>query len=117
MLTEIEEITISFWELFKHNLEKLGITSTDLGKAKYKVWVNPVRLMIQADSRKIEELREIWGYLNTEDLTADFTWSSNIRSTAKLREKFERLLTEARKQSKKSGGYTQELINKLSDDG
>jgi hypothetical protein len=110
VLTEIEEITFSFWQLFKNNLEKLNITSTDLSRAKYKTWTEPVRLMLNTDLRKKEELREIWEFLNAEDLTKDFTWSSNIRSTSKLREKFERLLTEARKNN--TSTYTQELLNK-----
>ena len=113
LLNEHEEIALSFWELFNNNLKKLNITSTDLSKAKYKNWVDPIRLMINTDLRKKDELREIWGFLNNEDLTKDFTWSSNIRSTSKLREKFERLLTEARKNQ--SGNYTQHLINKLQD--
>jgi len=109
VLTENEEIALSFWDLFNHNLGKLNITSTDLSKAKYKTWVDPVRLMLDTDLRKKDELREIWNFLNSEDLTKEFTWSSNIRSTTKLREKFERLLTESRKAKSKSGGSLDSL--------
>jgi len=115
-LTEIEEITLAFWELFNNNLKKLNITSTDLSKAKYKNWVDPIRLMLDADSRKKEELREIWEFLKTEDLTKDFTWGANIRSTSKLREKFERLLVDARKTTTGGlEGLKQDIFNRNHD--
>lgn len=114
VLTEIEEITLSFWELFNHSLMKLNITSSDLSKAKYKTWTEPVRLMLNTDLRKKEELREIWEFLKSEDLSKEFTWSSNIRSTSKLREKFERLLTEARK-GNAGNGIMEDAIKNLRD--
>jgi len=92
-----EKIAYNFWLLFSENLKKLKINSTDLKKAKYYGWVEPVRLMMERDKRTIEEFQEIFKYLKNEVPRENgFSWSSNIRSTAKLREKFEIILKDAR---------------------
>jgi len=116
-LNEYEKIAFSFWQLIDHNLQKLGISSTDLAKAKYKTWVDPIRLAIQNDSRTKEQFAEIFDFLKAEIPRNGFSWAENIRSTAKLREKFERLLSEARKtKSRNQSSYTQDLINQLKND-
>jgi two-component SAPR family response regulator len=78
-------------------MKNLKINSTDLPKAKYSGWVEPVRLMMEKDKRTIEEFQEIFKYLKNEVPRENcFSWASNIRSTAKLREKFEVILKDAR---------------------
>jgi hypothetical protein len=92
------EIALTFRTLFINNLSELNIQSTDLGKAKYKNWVDPIRLMFQRDNRQKDELIEVYNFLKNEKFNSRFMWKSVIRSTENLREKFEKLLTESRKQ-------------------
>lgn len=115
-LTENENITFSFWKLFKKNLLESGITKpSQLNKAKLKSWTSHIRLMIDNDGRTMDEMKKVWGYLDSKE--SDF-WKPNIQSTKKLREKFERLYMEASKVNSKSTGkitqsYIQELENRL----
>lgn len=92
-----EKIAYNFWLLFSENLKKLKINSTDLQKSKYSLWVEPVRLMMERDKRTHEEFQEIFIFLRDEIPRENgFSWAANIRSTSKLREKFEVILKDAR---------------------
>lgn len=94
-----ERIAFSFWELFKKNLNESGIEkTTQLDKAKLKMWSKDIRLAMEKDGRTKEEMIEIFNFLQVSDF-----WKPNIQSTSKLREKFERLLMEARKPRKGNG--------------
>ncbi|MCF8219794.1 MAG: hypothetical protein K9J21_12545 [Bacteroidales bacterium] len=97
------QVAISFWELVKSNLSELDIKSPATEKATYKLWVDPIRLLIEKDKRTIEEFREIFIFLQQDEF-----WKEQIRSTAKLRKKnkenityFEVLLTKARNEQRK----------------
>ena len=106
------KIAINFWSLFKSNSEMLKIVSIDLPKAKYSAWVEPVRLMIERDKRTIEEFHEIFKYLQDETPRENgFSWSANLRSTYKLREKFEIILKDART---KNSGKVSKVANTVS---
>lgn len=92
-----EKIAYSFWSLFVENLNRLKIQSSDLEKAKYSVWVDPIRLMMERDKRTLEDIQEVFRYLRDETPRENgFSWAGNIRSTSKLREKFEYILKDAR---------------------
>jgi hypothetical protein len=108
------EIALTFWVLFKDNLSELNIQSTDLEKAKYKNWVDPIRLMFQRDGRKKDELIEVYNFLKNEKFNVRFMWKSVIRSTENLREKFEKLLAESRKQ-KLSASQSNDIDNAFSE--
>ncbi len=96
-LDDYENIAFSFWTLCKSNMDELGINSTDIGNAKYKNWVNPIRLAIEKDGRTTEEFREIFEFLREEKPNEKgFSWKANIRSGASLREKFEKILMRVR---------------------
>lgn len=89
---DIDKATFSFWELFKSNLLEAGINKTTLlDKATLEKWRVPVKLMMEKDSRTVTEFTEVFKFLKTNAF-----WKKNIQSTEKLREKFERLLVEAR---------------------
>ena len=110
-LNNYEEIAVAFWELSKNILNNLNINSTDLGRAKIKNWVDPVRLCIEKDERTADQFREIFEYLNNEKPRNGFTWGQNIRSGKSLREKFEQILTAARTPQNKSN--TQQAYENL----
>ncbi len=124
------QIAISFHELIKSNLKELNISNSEVEKAKYKTWIEPIRLLMEKDGRTIEEFREIFQFLQKDDF-----WKEQVRSTAKLRKKnkedisyFEVLLTKSRneqkrkekresseqeKQSGVSNDYRQSILNRL----
>lgn len=90
-------ISYKFWKLFKENLKKYKINSTDLKKSKAETWVTQVRLMIETDKRTQDEINEIYNFLKVSKF-----WAGNIRSTEKLRKQFETLLMKSRSQKKES---------------
>jgi uncharacterized protein (UPF0335 family) len=76
------EIALSFWNLFKKNMEALNLKTTILNNAKFNEWVNPIRLLIEQDGKTKEEIREVYKFIRDDDF-----WGGQIRSTAKLRKK------------------------------
>lgn len=85
------EIALSFYQLFKINGdEKLKVNWTHLKKAKAEDCCNDIRLLIEVDKRTREELIKVFKFLQV-----DHFWMQNIRSTRKLREKFEELITKS----------------------
>lgn len=103
--TELQyyNIAVSFWKLVKSSLKELNISGTEIEKAKYKTWVDPIRMLIETDKRTVDEFREIFVFLQKDEF-----WKEQIRSTAKLRKKnkdertyFEVLLEKSRNGQKK----------------
>lgn len=84
------EITLSFYELFKHNLTERNVSTSRLEKAK-GAWVNNIRLLFEQDKYTIDDLRDVYEFLKVDNF-----WKQNILSTSKLREKFDKLLLKAR---------------------
>jgi len=108
------EITISFWELFKNNLKQFNVSTKKIEKAKGS-WINHTRLLIEQDEYMLEDLRDVFRFLEVDNF-----WKQNIRSTSKLREKFEQLLLKARANgenkpiNKKEGCTPEELAEVVS---
>ncbi len=120
------EIAISFMELFKSNLIELNMPTKTLESAKYLTWVNPIRLLTEIDKRTVEEFREVFQFLKSDDF-----WKQQIRSTEKLRKKdkegisyFETLLGKSRNEEKRKStskesnsgatdAYKQSIYNRL----
>lgn len=97
-LTDYFEISFSFWKMFKQNLEDFKLSTADLDKAKFEIWTDPVRLLIETDGKTKDEIREVYKFIKEDDF-----WIQQIRSTAKLRKKdkngekyFDKLLYQAR---------------------
>ena len=83
--------------LIKTNLQELKINSPAIEKAKVKPWSNSIRLMFEVDKRTKDEFREVYSFLENEIPKGSFSWKQNILSTSTLRDKFDKLLIEARK--------------------
>jgi hypothetical protein len=88
---EYLDITLAFWELFKRNLEEKGISTNKIEKANGK-WIDHIRLLIENDKYTLDDLREIFRFLQVNEF-----WKTNILSTGKLREQFQKLLLNSRK--------------------
>lgn len=115
-LTEYENIAYSFFVLFKSNLNEMGIVNTTtLDKAKLLPWTNHIKKIIELDKRTNEELREVYKFLQSNKF-----WKTNIQSTSKLRDQFEKLLFQSRQEStvnvKKKVGVSEEWLNNLKND-
>jgi len=78
------EIAERFRKLFIKNLKEKEAPTTNPDNAKFKSYVDPIRLMFEKDGVTIEQMREVVRYLESKD--GEF-WKSNILSTDKLRDK------------------------------
>jgi hypothetical protein len=79
----------AFQKLFIKNLKEKNSPVAQVENAKYKNFVDPIRLMFEKDKATVQQLRDAYDYLNSPE--GEF-WKSNILSTAKLREKLPVLL-------------------------
>ena len=91
LLNENIRIAVSFWALFKHKKEQLGIKPTVLYKAKPDKWEKEVLGLIEKDGRTIQEIREIYAYLLKFNTREAVFWGKTIQSITNLREHFERI--------------------------
>ncbi|WP_320052796.1 hypothetical protein [uncultured Acetobacteroides sp.] len=91
--SDVESYNIAkgFYDLFYKNMLSSGIQPTSLEKAKYETVITPIRLMLQREECTKDDLRTIFEFLEIDEF-----WKLNIRSTAKLREKRETLLMQAK---------------------
>lgn len=80
---------IAFQKLFIKNLKEKNSPTTQIENAKYKNFVDPIRLMFEKEKVTKNQLIEAYNYLNSAE--GEF-WKSNILSTVKLREKLPVLL-------------------------
>ncbi len=79
------EIAISFQNLFRENLKQSGASTKTLDSMKGGA-IDDVRLMIESDGYKIEDLRQAYKFLQIDDF-----WKTNIYSVSKLRKQMAQL--------------------------
>lgn len=79
----------SFQNLFIKNLKEKSSPFSQQSNAKFKNYVNPIRLMIEKKEATIEQLREAYNYLDSPE--GEF-WKSNVLSTETLRKQISKLL-------------------------
>ena len=73
---EYFKIAVSFWKLIKSSLSELNISGGEIENAKYKTWVDPIRLLFETDKRTVDEFREVFSFLQKDEF-----WKAQIRST------------------------------------
>jgi hypothetical protein len=83
------EIAYNFQQLFIKNLKEKNAPTKDQDNATFKKYVNPIRLMIKNNECTIENLREVYAYLNSP--RGEF-WKTNILSTETLRKQITKLV-------------------------
>lgn len=95
--SEVEyfEIAKAFNQLFIKNLEEKNAPTASQTKAKYKAFVDPIRLMMVNDGVTKTQLTTVFRFLGSPE--GDF-WKPIILSTKKLREKFEQLTLKSQTQ-------------------
>lgn len=91
------EIALAFQKLFIKNLKEKNAPAANQEKAKYKAYVDPIRLMMTVDKVTKEQITKVYKYLGS--IEGEF-WKSNILSTSKLREKFQQLLLKSQENGK-----------------
>lgn len=118
---EYFKIAQSFRELFLGNLKSIKARLINVERATYGKWVDPIRLMMQNDDVTVEDLRDVWKFLDKHPF-----WSANVQSTSKLRDKFQTIHSQLKRDgkqsvSKKAGGnvssnYLEGVIRDLQSD-
>jgi hypothetical protein len=87
------DIAQGFYLMFVKNLKDRGVKSTQFeAGAKFKTWVDPIRLMVEKKEATLEDLRAIFTYLSEKNF-----WSDTINSTAAIRKHLTRLMKEIMK--------------------
>lgn len=86
---EYFEIANAFKDLFIKNLTEKNAPTKNQTNAKYKNYVDPIRLMMTNDGVTKEQITKVFKFLDSP--VGEF-WKPNILSTKKLREKFEQLI-------------------------
>lgn len=87
----------AFRKLFVKIAQREGLPTKIYDKAKYKDYVTPIRLAVEADGYTIEQIRQAYNYLNS---SFDNFWYKNIRSAKKLRQQLDKLVLEFNKVNK-----------------
>ena len=83
------EIAKAYQQLFIKNLKEKDAPTKNQENAKYKDYVDPIRLMMTKDGATKTQLTKVFKFLGSPE--GDF-WKPNVLSTKKLREKFSQLL-------------------------
>jgi len=113
------EISKAFQELFIQIMKENDVNPNMIKNAKGG-WIDSVRLMIEQDKYTIENLREVFKYLQEEKVGKDgFAWRNVIQSTSKLREKMSKIQTSIKNEKNKSnnkGATYEEIADLLTSD-
>lgn len=109
------DIALKFHAAFRQVIVNAKGSTKTIDRAKYKTWVDPIRLMIENDSITREQINVVGKYV-----IEDSFWRGNIQSTSKLREKFDKLIVQANEQRNRKNGeqqfseqYKRDLANRL----
>ena len=109
------QMALNFHQAFRSVILKAKGSTKTIDRAKYKTWVDPIRLMIENDGITREQINIVGKYV-----IEDSFWRGNIQSTSKLREKFDKLIVQANERNSKNTGqqlsdqYKRELEERLS---
>ncbi len=109
-LKEYFEIAEAFRKLFKKNIEEAGGSLNHIENAKFKSYVDPIRLLITSDGATKESLIKIFQYLNSQE--GNF-WKSNIQSTSKLREQYNTLIIKIKNSNVTSTETNQQIFDRV----
>lgn len=101
------DISISFQELFKNNLKEAGASTSKIEKAK-GIWVDDIRMIIEIDKYTVEDLQQAYKFLQVNEF-----WKKNILSTAKLREKMDKIKLELKNSNGSKQKHTTDDIQAI----
>lgn len=106
----------AFHDLFTQNIKSIGGYLVHLEKATFKKWVDPIRLMLTVDKISVEQMREVFKFLDKHPF-----WSANVQSTEKLRSKFETIYSQIKsnygtKKESGNGNITKDYIQRIAED-
>lgn len=91
-LVDYFNIANAYRQLFIKNQKQRGSPTKNQDTAKFKNYVDPIRLMIENDKVTRSQLQVVFKFLDSSH--GEF-WKPNILSTSKLREKFTQLIMKA----------------------
>lgn len=96
-LVQSFKIAVEFQKLFIKNLKEKDCTTNHQEKATFLKYVNPIRLMLTNAECTVQDLRDVWDYLDAPE--SEF-WKKNILSTEKLRKQITTLVMNSRERKK-----------------
>jgi len=96
------DIALKFHAAFRQVIVNAKGSTKTIDRAKYRTWVDPIRLMIENDGITREQINVVGKYV-----IEDSFWRGNIQSTSKLREKFDKLIVQANEQRNRKNGQQQ----------
>lgn len=100
---EYFQIAKAFQDLFIKNLKEKNAPFKNQENAKFKNYVDPIRLMMKNDGITKEQITTVFNFLDSSRCeNGNFSWKTNILSTSKLREKFTQLLLKSKTESNKT---------------
>jgi predicted phage replisome organizer len=87
-------------ELSKYLFERMRQNNPEAKEPNFQTWSNQIRLMIERDNRKPEQIRNMIDWCQNDSF-----WKTNILSTKKLRDKYDQLKVRALEDyNRQSGG-------------
>ena len=92
-------IAKNFQNLFIKNLIEKNAPIVNQTKATFKNYVDPIRLAITNNECTINDLRDVWEFLDGQK--GEF-WKANILSTSTLRKQLQKLIMQARENKTKT---------------
>lgn len=104
------EIAVAFQQLFIKNLQENQAPTKHQEEAKYKSYVDPIRLMMENDGISKEQLTKVFKFLDSPG--GDF-WKPNILSTSKLRQQFQQLILKANQNNANRNNNNQKSDSEL----
>ena len=102
------KVAKAYYLIIEANLIESGSPLNHLKNAKYKAWVDPIRLMIEKDGITKEQLTDVWNFLQIDNF-----WKTNIQTTKKLRENFVKLHSQAKRGKRDEKGGSKNLYGDL----
>jgi len=96
---EFYKIALAFNQLFEKNISEAGGTLKHIKSAKYKQWVNPIRLLMVSDGITKEKLTLVFKFLQNDEF-----WKKNIQSTETLRKQINKLILAANEKPRNNNG-------------
>lgn len=98
------QYAVLFQQMFMNNLQELNIPTNNVEQAKYN-WVNDMRMILTTDRYTRSHLMDVFAYLQKPCF-----WRDKVQSVPKLREKMQRLVTDARSQGKTNPSSITEMF-------
>lgn len=111
---EYYQIALNIQKKIRETLLEGGSSTAQIDKAKYKTWVDPIRLMMTADGITREQINKAARFGFDDDF-----WKKTILSTSNFRKHFNRIILDSNGKQKNGSiteRFSKEYLSKLAAD-